>query len=148
MFELFEFYMGFLYPKASNLSIQWLNDVLDARWEAFLIGLFFSNLVLLGYFYFFTKPTPKGMLRFWIISCISVIAGTIMGFVNLYENQSSLFMEGVQWTFQHTIATIAASLFSSIEMLIIILVVFWAISLIPIHWNLRAMRRYPIKRIP
>lgn len=142
------YYYVFLYPNASHNSIQWFSDILDAKWEIFLLALLVMDLIVLGCYYFLTKPSKTAMIRFWILTILLIIGGTLIGYFNLYSDRNTLLMEGKSWTYEHTLVSIVSSLISSFEMILIVIVFFLVLSLLPASWQLRAMRRYPFKKIP
>jgi len=137
----------FLYPDASNHSIQWYGDILNSKWDIFLIAIFIVNIIVLGWFYFFTKPNKSGVLRFWFCVAILVILATVTSYGYLYQNRDSLFVEGT-WTYEHTLVALISGFVNGVEIIIIALAIFLLFSLIPLPWQLRAMRRYPFTWFP
>lgn len=145
------FYVISFSPDARDLKLY--SDVLKSYWGTFLITIFVINILLLGFFYFLTKPNKTALVRYWIITAILIVAGPIISFVLLYAYRDKLLQENQPWELRHTISVIFNGFLSSIEFYLIVFILVFGLLLfisflLPVKWQLKAMRRYPFKWIP
>lgn len=142
------FFFPFVCPNPSQPSFMWDWGVLSAKWELYLLGMFLLILLVLGLFYFGTKPNRTGVRRFVTLTISLFIFGGIVAWYYLSQSRDILFTDTPNWTFEHTLVSMLAGLGSTIELYIISLIIFLIASQLPIDWQLRAMRRYPFKFVP
>lgn len=148
MFDIvkFDFPVSFPNPNHPLLNFDW--GELQKLW---IIYSFINIVIVLVFFitfYFFTKPNPKGVKRFFLLSiCCFIISSSIATLI-IYSNKDNLFNENINWTFIQTLLIFISGLISTLELYLIIWVIFLLLSLIPFKWQLRAMRRYPFSFIP
>jgi hypothetical protein len=125
-------------------AAQYLND-----WFKIGIILVFITFVFLLFFYFFTKPNKTAVKRFWlsitimfIVNIILVVVIILMSCRNYVEDAERLnrFILGL--------STAAAAIVNTAIIFLMAFVLLMTLGQFKIHWNLRAMRRYPFKWIP
>lgn len=138
----------FAHPNPNHPSLMWDWSVLSAKWEIFLAITFAVIMIFYGWFYFFTKPDTKGVMRFIILTIVINIIGCVVAYLLLYRSKDLLAIDNVNWSFESTFIVILSALISTFELCFISYLLFIIISQIPIRWNLRAMRRYPLKIVP
>lgn len=140
-------YIVFLCPDPSHPSINWDWYVLSTKWDLFIISMFILSFIALTWFYFFHKPTPNASRTFWLFSIIFIIIGAIIAYIYMKNNKDVLFIENINWTFEHTLVVLISGLVTSIMAYFFSFIFFIFLSQIPTTWHIRAMRRYPFKFI-
>lgn len=142
------FFVPFFCPNPNQPSFMWDWNVLDAKWQIFLYALIILYGLAFCWYYFLSKPNPSAVRKFFVMILILLLLSGFGGYIYLYQFRNILFIEPSHWTFDHTIASFLSGMFCGFELSIIFLIVFLLISQIPLPWQLRAMRKYPIKQIP
>lgn len=98
-------------------------------------------------FYWFSLPDKKANTRFWWYSGIVIALGPVISAAFLISNRRELVKSAVA-SLRIYVPILWSSLLLTVEWLIIAYCLMMLLSAIPVNWQLRAMRRYPLKYIP
>jgi len=144
MFRLHWF--AFPAPNPSHPALMWRANVLWGQWELFLILTLCICLTAYGLYYFWTLPSPFANRRFWILSTSLVVVGAVIAYALLRAVSDVLLTPNHPWNISMTLVTLVSGLGCSILIGCLVIGIFLCLSKLPgPTWQIKAMRRYPLK---
>ena len=117
-------------------------------WELISVIMIILSGLFLIYYYFATKPDPKGTIRFWWIVVLNIFISVIISLSWLHYKANSMIRgeDILLDRFGLTIGILVSSIISALVFTVVIYITLMIIAYVfKPKCRLRAMRRYPFR---
>ncbi|MCX7612530.1 MAG: hypothetical protein N2043_13185 [Ignavibacterium sp.] len=131
-------------PDASSELFNWDASVLNEYWGYIIIGFIVVIIGFYVWFYFFNKPKPDALRKFWVRYIIIGVILVIAALIFLLTNVEKLAGESQPINIWRLLWLIFLLSLDYLEASFIIYLIFMVFASMPFNrTQLRAMRRYP-----
>lgn len=146
---MFDFYLIFPIPNATSELFNWDHEVLIEVWGYYIVILAILILISKIWFYFFSYPTKKALINFWLSCAIEYFITSLLGYILIYNYYLELagqsgFISIIQYFVLLIFFTIDY-IIASIIILTILLMLGYISAQLNYHTRIRALRKYPFK---
>ncbi len=146
---MIDFYYILPMPNATSELFNWDYDVLREVWFYYVLILLFVIIVFKIRFYFFSYPTKKALLRFWIMCGVEFILTTLIGFILIHNYYMDLAAQSGFVSFLQFVVLLVYFLLDFIFVFVLIVAIFsllgYILAKLNFNTRIRALRRYPFK---